>query len=584
MPSQEPSKSPSRRPPLSERVSSSNSVHKGSPKGGNILNAHRGSSTRLHKHTVGHSRPGHARINSHGKGLNKLSKLYQENLVEQDDETPQDKRSTSHTPSTSPHSLSSKRNSSAVSLSRPPLKSIGRRNVSHPNLGRNGNIIRLGNQQKSDKAQLKRNLLKKEVQEIQDEPVRGTIQFELGDDTYEDEWTDSGSQSPVTTRTHSRPKTPASPTPKELPLPDEPPERFRPDLPHSPSDSPKPTRSHAPRYSHPPDARAVTSRLLSGNAAHVTPPQASNISARVIPHRIGSPSLGQGSGSSHDPSLPADGVSRFLSGSTTPGSGPHLADNFSNAQDVKGERSRSDAIAKKIDARRVKSAVDLSHVQLSAEQPPSTPSSPSQENVTSGHSRKPFNPSPFESARGANPSAGKSYTQLKMNLDRQATYREPLQSNHPLVTTSGSMLNLAGAISTNPGDLEQRLKRQYLEARKDVQACRRYYPDIITGKIPEVAVKSHQQKKRSKGREKKSTTTSAAGSADSQSRVLGSSADGKRNGVDGKRGRVRFESTDPDQSSQRWRTDSAISDDDGIDALLRRIWLAPEPTDVSEGE
>ena len=597
MPSQDPVRSPSRRPQLTERQSSTNSVSKGSPKGGPLLNTHKGSSTRLHKtHAVGHGRLGHARVNSHGKGLNKLSKLAQENFTEDDDEVHQHRRSVSHTPSTSPHSLSGKRNSSAVSLHRPATKGFGKRNVSHPNLGRNGNTVRLGNQQKSEKSQLKKNLLR---HGDNDEPVRGTVQFEIGDDTYEDEWTDSGSQSPVTTRTHSRPKTPVTPTPKELPTPDEPPERLNPQLPHSPPESPKPNgfihyaKSRAPQenghhrsgLSHPPDAYAVTNRLLSGSTAHATP-QTSNVSANVTPHHVGSPKFGQSQASTLEASLPADGISRFLSGSNTPGSVSHLTQNLSDLTTTDQQPQPSKLSPDKSDARRVKSAINLTHPKLSSEELPSSAAFASNENnppQKPTQSRKPFKPSPFESARGANPSAGKSYTQLKMNLDREAVSRDPPLSNHPLLTSQGSMLNLSGAISTNPADLEQRLKRQYLQAQKDVQSCRKYYPDVVTGKIPEAAVKRHQLNKKGRGREKKNATVSAAGSAENKTPgVLSSSGGGSSS--EGKRGRVRFQAPVPDPVHQQWDVENAIPDGGGVDALLRRIWMAPELTDVSEGE
>ena len=621
MPSQETSKSPARRPQLHDGPSSSNSINKGSPKGVQLLNTHKGSSTRLHKtHAVGHGRPIHARVPSHGKGLNKLTKIAQGAVAEDDH-----RHSASLTPSTSPTNLSNKRNSSTNSLQRPPSRGSVKRNSSHPALARNG-TTKLGNQQKSEKAQMKRNLLKKSTD---DAPIRGTVQFEIGNDGDDDEWTeDSGSQSPATTRTHSRPKTPVTPAPLQLPTPDEPPERRSPQLPVSPPESPQLNGNEVTRntaeipngvektkhtFSHPPDAQAVTSRLLNRSGIHNIPPQTSNISANVTPHHIGSPKFSESHHSSDtiEPSMPEDGISRFLSrqssnsGAGTLGSISHLQQNLANFNHSSHNRAHSPT-ATKADARRVKSAANLTHSHLGNEEHDAVQSSPKLHRAdSSDHTtgqppletdKHPFKPSPFESARGANPHAGKSYTQLKLNLDREASSRDPPISDHPLLN-SGSVLNYtSGSISSNPRDIEKRVRNQYARARKDLGNCRKYYPDIVTGKVPERAVKRHQiMAKEKRGRKKigqargqvdgaGTAPGSGAGSLDAGKggSSLSGSADGKEQRQQShQRGRVRFELGKPSKDEREGSEERV--DDVSIDALLRRMWIAPEPRDESDG-
>ena len=615
MPSQEPARSPARRQPLPDRSSSSQSLSRETAATGNLLNTHRGSSTRLHKtHAVGQGRHAHARVPSHGKGLNKLSKLGPGPAIEETANARHHARSASQTPSTSPGALSNKRNSSAISLSRPSSKGSIKRNASHPALSRNGTVVKLGNQPKSEKEQTK-DFSKKGTD---DAPIRGMPQFEFGDDGQEDDWTeDSSSQSPATTRTHSRPKTPVTPNPKELPTPDEPPERISPRLPDSPPASPPSKNLTAENLNgsavdqnhyhkeespyRPPDAQAV-SRLLRRNEHKGATPQASNISASITPQRAGSPSLSNSQASTVmvEPSLPADGISRFLSGTTsiagsgTPGSmtqSQHtLANIYRTQQHPISTDEHRPGSSSKIDARRVKSAANLSKPQKNRESltPPKSPGVDHdiRSRPQSSQSKQPFHPSPFESARGANPAAGKSYTQLKLNLDRQASSREPPLSSHPLLNKHGSMLNMAGTISSNAKDLEERIKRQYNQARKDVNHSRKYFPDVITSKIPEKAVKRHQAEKEQEGRIRdrgKKDGGSASGSSAETARSLrhlSAASEAARS-----RGRVRFEvgsRSSEDYGRDRRNSGDEPAERDGVDGLLRRMWNASEAL-IEEG-
>ena len=616
MPSQEPARSPARRQPLPDRTLSSQSISRDPLPAGHLLNTHKGSSTKLHKaHAVGQSRHGHGRVPSHGKGLNKLSKLGPGNAGDDTGDVKYHSRSASHTPSTSPGELANKRNSSNISLHGPYSKGPMKRNASHPALSRNTSTAKFGNQPKSQKAQTKKNLLKKGTD---DAPALGAARFEVGDEAQDDDWTeDSSSQSPATARTQSRPKTPVTPNPRELPTPGEPPEQRSPQLPASPPDSPpldgstiankSDTRvrlngdsGRENSYSHPPDAEAVTSRLLSRNNAHAPMPQASNLSANITPQHMGSPNLSYSQASTiiNEPSLPPDGISRFLpgtnsnSGSATPGSVSQLQQNLANI-DRKSNRPSSPidpASANKKDARRVKSAANLTHIRLSNGEnmtPPKSPQADQKSQKKSSQTKHPYMPSPFESARGINPSAGKSYTQLKLDLDREAVSRDPPISSHPLLMNQGSMLNMAGTISSNASDMEKRLKRQYAQAQRDVNNSRKYYADVITGKIPEKAVRRYQldKDKERRGRDKgKKDSGSGGGSSADTAKTVGPISGTSEETQS--RGRVKFEvgsKSFEDRAKDRPVRRDGVANE-GVDGLLRRMWMAPEPKEEDEGD
>ncbi|KAL9099963.1 MAG: hypothetical protein Q9163_004604 [Psora crenata] len=616
MPSQDPSRSPARNPQLSDRRSSSQSLSRDSPSAGHLLNSHKGSSTRLHKaHAVGHGRHAHSRVPSHGKGLNKLSRLGLGNAAEGAGFVRHHARSASHSPSPSPKNLKHKRNSSAISLNRPSSKGSMKRNASHGTLSGNGTTIKIGNHSKSEKAQTQISLHKKGTN---DAPLIGTARFEIGDDAQDEDWTeDSSSQSPGNTRSVVRAKAPVTPVPKEPPSPDEPPEKLSPRLPASPPQSPRlegtslqnpKTRPQATddhqrkdSYSDRPEANAAMNRIIYHNGPHIPALQTSNDSA--VSTHIGSPQLchSQGSTTINEPSMPGDGISRFLfgtnsnSGSGTPGSVSHIHQNLAILERNQ-QRPRSpleQPTPHKGDARRVKSAANLSHQRLSHSEGTSPPKwrragkEPEPQSRSSPQTRQPYLPSPFESARGADPSAGKSLTQLKLNLDREAASRDPPITTHPLLVNHGSMLNMAGSISINAIDMEKRLRRQYVQAQKDVASCRKYYPDIITGKIPDRAVKRHQNDKQRerRGREKvKKDTGSGEGSSSAETAKTTIALSGASEGTQA-RGRVRFEiGARSFEQMPEWRVDEDGINDGGLEGLLRRMWIAPEQREEEEGE
>lgn len=621
-------KSPGGRPQLTERSLSARSLSKEGPGTGNLNNTHKGSSSKLHKtHTVGHGRHGHNRVPSYGKGLNKLTKLTPIHAAEDAGNAKHHARSASHTPSTSPRVLSDKRNSSTTTLNRPSSKGSIKKNASHPNLTHNPSSAKIGNKQKSEKAQIKKSLFKKGTN---DAPLQGMARFELGDMddvARDDDWTDSGSQSPVTTRTYSRQKTPTTAAPKELPTPDEPPEPRSPQLPDSPPESlrsdgdrekstlqvrkTRPEVNGAPRnnntFSHPPDVQAVTSRLISRNGTQAIP-TTTNVSANITPQHIGSPNLSHSNGFANlnEPSMPSDGISRFLpgsksnSGSGTPGSVSQLQQNLASFDRSSHHSSSPDdkasALRIKADARRAKSAVDLTNGQARNRDSPLPEKPPSLENTTEHQPSQKAKlqqshlPSPFESARGANPRAGKSYTQLKLNLDREAVSRDPPISKHPVlmnVNKGGSVLNMASSIPSSATEMEKRIKRQYAQAQRDVSNSKKYYPDAIVGKIPGRAVRRHEMSERGKerrGREKGkrdgNTISEDAARGGPQTNGGKSATNGADEAV-ARNGKVRFEiggARSPDELTRdggRLGLDGA--DDEGVHGLLRRMWMAQEP-------
>lgn len=568
---------------------------------------------------------------SYGKGLNKLTKLTSIHPAEDSGNAKHHSRSASHTPSISPSALAGKRNSSTTTLNRPSSKGSIKKNASHPNLSHNAPAAKFGNKQKSEKAQIKKSLLKKGTN---DAPLQGMARFELGDMddiAHDDDWTDSGSQSPVIKRTNSRPKTPTTVAPKELPTPDEPPEPRSPRLPDSPPESPRSdgerdgstlqigktrpevngTHRNNNTFSHPPDVQAVTNRLISRNGTQAIPTTTSNVSANITPQHVGSPNIGHSNGFANlnQPSMPSDGISRFLSGSKstsgtgTPGSVSQLQQNLASFDRSSHHSSSPDdkasASKTKADARRAKSAIDLTNGQIRNRDGPVPEKSPSLESTTEPRaSLKPkflqsHLPSPFESARGANPRAGKSYTQLKLNLDREAVSREPPISKHPVlmnVNKGGSVLNMASSIPSSATEMEKRIKRQYAQAQKDVSNSKKYYPDAIVGKIPGRAVRRHEMSERGKerrGRDKGKrdgntiNEDTASGSPQTDG-VKSASSNGADEAAAARNGKVRFEvggARSPDELTRDGggRLGPDVADDEGVHGMLRRMWMAPEP-------
>ncbi|MCJ1337983.1 hypothetical protein MMC09_003267 [Bachmanniomyces sp. S44760] len=308
-----------------ERSSSAHSVPQMSP------SSYKGTIHKAHKaHTAGHGRLNHgARNLSHGKNLNKLTKQHSGHGGDGSTLPRSHSKTKITSPSTSPQAEHIKRNSSTLSFQRTSSKANVKRNSSNLSLLRNGSSNQLN---KTGKPESRHSQPQKDVK------AQASNKFSIGDEGNDDDWTEeSASQSPNVTRQSSL-KTKAHPAETSLPGPQEQngvSSQYLPQSPplspHSPPDSsthraPPQTASNN-RRQHPPDQDVqITSRLL--NRHHTTAaPQTSSISATATPVGTHTPPLIQhnhshtpnshDSPSPRDPSLPENGVSRFLHSSST---------------------------------------------------------------------------------------------------------------------------------------------------------------------------------------------------------------------------------------------------------------------------
>ncbi|KAL2044767.1 hypothetical protein N7G274_002542 [Stereocaulon virgatum] len=579
------SPSPHGRPQLTERQSSTPSVSKGSPTAGHLSKSQKGSSTRLHKaHAVGHGRHTHGRVPSYGKGLHKLSKLRPDESEDGGAHANHQNKSASSTPTGSPNSQKFKRNSSNVSLPRTGSKVSLRKNGSTVSIARNTSAAKLGNQSKSEKAHTKNDLRKNGTD---DRPLKGQASFEVGDEDQDDGWTeDNSSQSPNTTRqSAARPKSPLS---RDPPSPDEePPDPSPQKLPYSPPQSPltKPSAftNHIKEinhpnglpYSHPPNAEEVTHRLLN-RSAHSATPTTSTVSATVTPSgSTGSPPFAHSHTSTiaPEPSMPADGISRFLSttgssaSSAAPASVSHLQSTLAHLNNRPNSPHR-DIIPTTSTSCRVKSAANLSRPRINGESSSTSP--PRQQRKPSYNlPEKVANPwapriSPYESARAADPNAGKSLTQLRLDLQRMSSQREDAPAQQPLMQ-HGSVIGVQN-LSAGSSDMAARLERQYQQAQLEYHNSRRFYPDLLVGNISRRNVERKIDIARKDGK-------MGDGSKHGIQKVktpMGSGSSGER------RGRVRFEVGSSPGKDLGSEEGSVEGDGEGVEGLLRRIWVGSE--------
>ncbi len=474
-----------------------------------------------------------------------------------------------------------------------------KKDKSEVSLGRNASSTKLGNQSKGEKAQTKNSLRNKGDD---DGPVRGQASFEVGDEDQDnDDWTEeSNSLSPHTTRRPSVGR--KIPQLEDPPSPDDPAEPSPPALPQSPPQSPltnpsafvlhaKEQDRHPGRspYSHPPDADAVTYRLLN-RSTHNVAPKTSNISATVTPNgSSGSPAFNHSQDSTfgNKDSMPADGISRFLggtgsnSGSATPGSVSHLQNNLAHLNhttqhDRPGSPAESSSTAKAT-TRKVKSAANLSHPRLSngesSSASPPTPKHPNTKNPSKPP--KESRVSPFESARGADPTKGKSLTQLKLDLQRMSTQRDPPSDQHPLLQ-QGSGFGIQN-LSAGSKEMEARQARQWTQARVECANAKRFYPDLLAGSLKKQGVQSKLHHRRLDGQQRKTDGKKAPdGHRGKSAKTTVGSSEGAAVG----RGRVRFEvGKGSPESVEEEGEEGAV--EEGVEGLLRRMWVQG---DTSGGE
>ena len=571
------SSSPVQRPQLAQQNSSTQSLSRASPSG-LISTSHRGSTHKSHKsHGIGHGRHPHGRLPSHGKNMNRLAKNTVTQFEEGEGHTRHHKRTKSHTPSTSPTSQNLKRNNSNVNLPRTGSKANVKRNSSGISMQqRNGSAAKLGKLGRSDG--------------VDRRSPKTQPKFSIGSDDQEDEWTEeSRSQSPEILRQGPIVRKLSQPT--GLPSPDDPPVQSPSKLPQSPPQSPPQTEaSHISqnsqqqthtRYTRPPDAEAVTSRLLSRrNAA----PQLSSFSAAVTPIGSNSSPAFQNQHSNAttlvntNPSLGADGVSRFLhqndsSGSATSGSVNQLQSalaSFHREQHSKNARSShspssSSPPSKNLEAaQRARSVGHLAYSNLatSVSRSPSPPSS----KFDGSASRT----SPFESPRaaaGRKPKeASKSLTQLKLDLQRIASEHEADRKKGPpapLLQASHSTLSVGAGVANGAEGEQERRERQYLQAGKELANAARF-GNIFGKALARLEKRGSVQKHKLSEDGRRDSTRSATGS-------LGRNSHDERAIQPHSRGRVRFEIG----RAEREEDDDGEQhggDEERLRGLLRRMW------------
>ncbi|KAL8797773.1 MAG: hypothetical protein Q9195_000125 [Heterodermia aff. obscurata] len=569
--------SPAQRPQLTQQhTSSTQSLPRASPSGSALVStSHKGPTHKPHKsHGIGHGRHSHGRLPSYGKNMNRLAKNNAAQLEEGEGHTKHHKRTKSHTPSTSPTSQNLKRNNSNVNLPRTASKGNAKRNSSGISMQqRNGSAAKLGKLARSDK--------------LERRSPKTQPKFSIGSDDQEDEWTEeSRSQSPEVLRQGLIVRKPSQPT--GPPSPDDPPVQSPSKLPQSPPQSPPQIETphiiqdsqqqpHT-RYTRPPDAEAVTSRLLS---RHNAAPQLTSFSAAVTPTGAGSSPAFQHQHNNAttlvnaNPSLGADGVSRFLhqndsSGSATSGSVNQLQSalaSFHREHHLKNTRSSlspssSSPPAKNLEAaQRAHTARHLAypHLGTSVSRSPSPPSTKSDGNASRA--------SPFESPRaavGRKPKeASKSLTQLKLDLQRIASEHEAERKKGPpapLLQTSHSTLSAGAGVANSAEGEQERRERQYLQAGKELANAARF--ENIFGKaLARLDKRGSLQKHKVSEDGRRDSTRSATGS-------LGRSSHDERAAS---RGRVRFEIGRAEREEED-DGEQHGGDEERLRGLLRRMW------------
>ncbi|KAL8735880.1 MAG: hypothetical protein Q9181_002629 [Wetmoreana brouardii] len=584
MPNRE-SPSPARGPQLSERSASIHSLSRASPSTGQGLIA------KSHKtHAVGHGRYPHGRIPS-GRNLNKSGKFAATHLHEEHAKLKGQVKSKGQTPSTSPSTANTKRNSSNLSLARNGSKISIKKTASNLSQTRNKSSSKLGNLTKTD--------VVKAEHEGSGEPGSRHPQFSVGSDDQDDDWVEAdSSQSPDATR--RAPVSKGQTQPREPPSPDEPPIRSSANLPASPPQSPpnssperadhradKQRQELGSHYSHPPDAEIVTNRLLNRNTLSNAKPQTSAISATITPSvSSGSPAFNysQDATLKNDQSMPPDGISRFLnttgssSGSATPNSISQLQSTLAEihrehqhvgniAQHSPGSPTPSAAID---GTRRARSAANLTtnkgnDQQISSSGSASPPSQHSNHSTTSNKGAI-HHPSPFTSAQRDH----QSLTQLKLDLQRISTNREPARApavQPPLSGAHASFANLS--LMGNERGVDERKQWLWEQAEVEYENGRRFVGVVGKG-LERLEKRSKVGGGQGKDGRIGDVKERAAERIKNERHLLtgvSTSAESRPES----RGRVRFEVGRGLAGPGRGDGDTD-SDGGGLEGLLRRMW------------
>lgn len=592
MPRQD-SASSAERPSLARRNSSTHSLPRGSPSGASP--SQKSSQHKPHRaHTTGHGRLPHARNPSYGKNLNKLTKLTggDGHLVRTHT------KAKVHTPSASPTLQQTKPNSSNVSLSRTGPKVSVKRNSSNISLGkRNGSTVQLG---KATRPETPLRRLQPQPGHIDYKgPQAVNVGFSVGSEGQDEGWTeDSNSQSPSTTRQSSAGQSRRASPPDEeahshsqADLPDSPPES--PTSTSSSNSQPGPARQNSKPYSsqYPsrplqrnadtfrhPDPDVVTSRLLSRHSTQNLVPKISSVSATGTPGTH-TPPIGHSQGSTlrSGPSIPSNGISRFLapagstpSGSSTPFSVTQLHNALTSHPPLSNiDRTRSPA--PELDhVRRSKSAQNLSS------SPPGIISTSPPSYIVLPQPKRP----------GGN-------TQAKLDLWRSRTHVEPSQTS---VAPHSQGLS-SGGVPTAIMGLGMAEKRTRLSevAEGEIGHLRRFRNPVLegVGRILKQANKNARaaHSERGGGRGAGSVVQSRPGSKDGRKsrpgsrdgrRSRASSKDGRRtrgSSNDNFKGKVSGPANSGEVRGRGYSLDADAEDEresvDEVQELLRRMWGGP---------
>lgn len=408
---------------------------------------------------------------SFGKGLNRLTKLTPAHEVKGDGtaSAKHHRRAQSGDSSTSnsPRPAQVKRNQSAITVSRNTSHTALKKNLSHGQLSRNASHKSLMKATKAEPAALKRALSDKS--KAPHNPTQNTVRFDIGDEEEQDEgWTEeSASQSPTTTRSNTRQNSVQLESGRvtNAALENDPPEapvaEFQ-NLNLRRSQSPNPRPQSAPsdstrhvngarsyHSSRPPDADAITSRLLQRTASS-SRPQLSSVNATGHPDAHDIRSLGVSQTSTLADTPGRELVSRFINGSSS--SGTPRDSSFLPHHDPQ-RRPSADLDAR----RRNKSAPNF------ADRSPSSAT----------HSRNLSQRSETSTPTDLRPSR----TQQKLWLQRASSNIEP-QKLIPAILprTGGPQLLGAGIIypATSDGRIDPRLQQHFNQATLEYKVVHRY--------------------------------------------------------------------------------------------------------------
>ena len=562
-------------------------------------------------HTVGHSRL-HARTASYGKNLHKLTKQTGEDSETQEQAQKSSNQSPPMSPSTAQHL---KRNSSTVSLPRTGSKVSIKKNTSNVSLKRNTSSTHV-NRSRPTTPLRKNNSRASQLDKLRGKN-KAQFTIDAGDEAeedadQEDEWTEESSSPNITrsnsvskgnrSRAHSPPPPAVEHIPNGTRLPYSPPESpitedVPAEQPHT-NGFPQPPRLNPRRTPAQANVDAITSRLLSGQASSRLSPEVTSISVNGIPGTQ-TPPLGNNYDSfqtpGYTPSLPSNGVSRFLHAPTTSSASastrtsafpdhalayvqtPPLAQRTSTFSTLSSRapspsNESSDAI------RRAKSIPNLSTKQR-------TPT------ITKDAASKLSREAPETDTFEPPPRLAGGKTQAKLNLWRDHERVEPLHGPPPTLMHRAP----PGILGT-----EERRIRLWEGAEAELSHLKRFRNPIVES--ARRAIKSSgrgKEKKRTRERDGEGGLAIRAaqgrqtggsghpgsyidsvaenGSAGSR-RTFESEVQGTRPPSQAGSRNVRFEVGGGDEPRNR---EQNFEDGNGVEELLRRLWIGGEG-DVNE--